>query len=49
MRTAACAILVFEKSDVAFNVLVLLKLAVNAVFAVLKTASHYQNGVYILL
>ena len=49
MRTSARAILVFEKSDIAFTVLVLLKLAVNAVFAVLKTASLYQNRIYILL
>ena len=49
MRTAARAILVFKKGDVAFTALILLKLAVNAVFAVLKTASPYQNRIYILL
>lgn len=46
---AACAIFIFEESDITFAVLILLELAVNAILAVLKTASPCQNRVNILL
>ena len=49
MRTATYAVLFFEKLDIAFAVLVLLKLAVNAVLPVLNAAAPLQNGVDVLL
>ena len=39
VRTAADTILIFEKSDIIFAVLLFLELTVNALLAVLKTAS----------
>ena len=47
--TATAAIFLFKKSNIAFAVLVLLELAVDAVFAIFKAAPPYQNGVNILL
>ena len=39
MRAAACAVLFFEKINIAFAVLILLKLTVDTVFTILKAAS----------
>ena len=49
MRTAAHTVLFFEKLNIAFAVLILLKLAVNAVLPVLDAAAPLQNGVDVLL
>ena len=49
MRTAACAVLFFEKINIAFAVLILLKLTVDMVFTVLKAASSLENRVNIFL
>ena len=39
MRAATCAVLFFEKINIAFAVLILLKLTVDTVFTILKAAS----------
>ena len=49
MRTAAVTVFLFQKSDIVLFVPVLLKLSVDAVLAVFKAASAYQNGVNVLL
>ena len=46
---AACAILFFQKSNVAFAVLLLPKMAVDTVLAVLETAAFGEDSVNILL
>ena len=49
MRAAACAVLFFEKINIAFAVLILLKLTVDMVFTILKAASSLENRVNIFL
>ena len=49
MRTAACAVLFFEKINIAFAVLILLKLTIDTVFTILKAASSLENRVNIFL
>lgn len=49
IRAAACAIFIFEKCNIAFAVLILFKLAVDAVFSVLETAALCKNRVDVLL
>ena len=49
VRTSACSVFVCEESDIAFAVLILLKLSLDTVFSVLKTASPCKDGVNILL
>ena len=49
VRSAACTVFLFEKSDITFTVLVFLKLTVDTVFPVLKAASSCQNRVNIFL
>ena len=49
MRAAACAVLFFEKINIAFAVLILLKLTVDTVFTILKSASSLENRVNIFL
>ena len=49
MRTAACAVLFFEKINIAFAVLILLKPTVDTVFTILKSASSLENRVNIFL
>ena len=49
VRSAAYAVFLFEKSDITFAVIIFLKLTVDTVFPVLKTASSCQNRVNIFL
>ena len=49
MRTAAGAVLIFKKGNIAFLILMLLKLTVDTVLAIFKAASSYQDRVNIFL
>ena len=49
VRTASCTVLFFEKINIAFSVLILLKLTVDTIFTVLKAAFSNKNRVNILL
>ena len=49
IRDSACAVLFFEKINIAFAVLILLKLTVDTVFTILKSASSLENRVNIFL
>ena len=46
---AACAILVFQKGNVAFAVLLFLELTIDAVFTVFNIAPFLENGINIFL